>query len=171
MGTAASVANVDREQLGDRIEVTKSLPVESFGHDKTTSANGAQTEKSSSASISDFKYRDRAASKHSKSRRSLGALLGLNTRPKGDEVLSNSCTTEVAEFKISRLTNMNNDLQQEKERLKRELESLKKSNAKWKNESDNAREQGRQAIERAKAFEDGKLLPAVGEDTDSTSSG
>ena len=69
---------------------------------------------------------------------------------------ANSFSAEVAEFKITRLTKKNNDLQQEKERLKRELESLRKSNTKWQNDSQKAREYERQAKERAKAFEDGK---------------
>ena len=168
MGSAASVANADREScghFGDRVEVTKSLPVESFGQDNTTSVNtrsGHIGEKTlSSGSMSEEKFRERSTNKISKSRKSLGSFLGFNTKLKAEELEkasndANSFSAEVAEFKITRLTKKNNDLQQEKERLKRELESLRKSNTKWQNDSQKAREYERQAKERAKAFEDGK---------------
>jgi FtsZ-binding cell division protein ZapB len=168
MGSGASVANADREScghFGDRVEVTKSLPVESFGQDNTTSGHtrsGHVGEKTlSSGSLSEEKLRERSTSKLSKSRKSLGSFLGFNTKLKAEEWEkasneANSCSAEVAEFKIARLTKKNNELQQEKERLKRELESLRKSNSKWQYESQKAKDYERQAKERAKAFEDGK---------------
>lgn len=157
MGSAASLTNVDREQFGDRVEVTKSLPVESFGQDNTTSAQIIGEKTLSSASISEGGIRERSTSKTSKSRRSLGSFLGFNNKFKCDEIEransdGNSCNSlELAEYKITRL-------QQEKERLKRELESLRKSNTKWQNETRKARDDEGQAKERAKTFEDGRLI-------------
>ena len=167
MGSAASVGNIDREnceQFGDRVEVTKSLPVESFGEDKTSTKDGRQdniVERTfSSVSVSEEKFRDRGTGKVSKSRKSLGSLLGF-TKGKWDDVdRTNSdlfaYSAEAAEIKITRLTKKNSDLQQEKERLKRELESLRKSNARWQNEREKAKEDEVQAKERAKVFEDGR---------------
>ncbi|XP_028393355.1 nephrocystin-3-like [Dendronephthya gigantea] len=165
MGSGASVGNIDREnceQFGDRVEVTKSLPVESFGEDKTSTKDGRLdnvVEKTfSSVSVSEEKFRDRGTAKVSKSRKSLGSLLGF-TKGRWDDVERTNSdlfaySAEAAEIKIARLTKKNNDLQQEKERLKRELESLRKSNARWQNEREKAREDEEQARERAKVFED-----------------
>ena len=166
MGSAASVTNAGRDncdQYGDRIEVTKSFPVGSFGRDNTTSVarSGQNGEKTlSSGSISEEKFRDRSSSKQSKSRRSLGSFLGFNNKIKGEECErahsdGNLCSDEVADFELARLMKKNNELQQEKERHKRELESLRKSNTKWQNKSQKAEADVTQAKERAKAFEDG----------------
>lgn len=163
MGSAASLTNAGRDnydQYGDRIEVTKSFPVGSFGRDNTTSVgqNGEKT--LSSGSISEEKFRDRSSSKQSKSRRSLGSFLGFNNKIKGEECErahsdGNLRSDEVADFELTRLMKKNNELQQEKERHKRELESLRKSNTKWQSNSQKAEADVVQAKERAKAFEDG----------------
>lgn len=169
MGIAASV-NVDREnceQFGDRVEVTKQLPVENFGQDNTESEgakNGScQTgdKTFSSGSISEERFRERFTNRPSKSRKSLGSFLGLNYKLKVDEFErtnsdGTSYSAEAADLKIKRLTKKNSELQQEKERLKRELESFRKSSTRWQQESQQAKQYEEQAKERAKVFEDGK---------------
>ena len=164
MGSGASVTNGDREnreQYGDRVEVTKSVPVESFGRDNTTSANnrnGIGEKTLSSGSISEF--RERSLSRTSKSRRSLGSFLKFDNKrdevERGNNSDGNSCSAEAAEIKIVGLTRKNNDLQREKESMKRELENLRKNHAKWQNDCLKAREDEGQVKQRAKAFEDGK---------------
>ena len=167
MGSAASVTNGGRDNFdkyGDRIEVTKSFPVGSFGRDNTNSVarSGQNGEKTltSSGSISEEKVRERSSSKQSKSRRSLGSFLGFNSKIKSEECEraqsdGNLHSDEMPEFELTRLMKKNNELQQEKERHKRELESLRKGKTKWQNNCLKAEEDVVQAKERARAFEDG----------------
>lgn len=159
MGSSASVANGSKEncaQLGDRLEVTRRLPVESFGQDNSIVLNDSSVKTRSSTSLSEAKGKSRS------SLQSLSSFFGF--KHKGDDQSHNDnanhtgsmSSAELAEIKISRLTKKNNDLQQKHERLNRELHILRQNYTKYREESVLARTEEKQAKERAKTFENGR---------------
>ncbi|XP_046859553.1 nephrocystin-3-like [Xenia sp. Carnegie-2017] len=140
-------------QLGDRLEVTRRLPVESFGQDNSIVLNDSSVKTRSSTSLSEAKGKSRS------SLQSLSSFFGF--KHKGDDQSHNDnanhtgsmSSAELAEIKISRLTKKNNDLQQKHERLNRELHILRQNYTKYREESVLARTEEKQAKERAKTFE------------------
>lgn len=148
MGTGSSIGrnqdnDTDERALGDtrvELEVTRNLPVENLGIDD------ANTKNESSKNTTETSYKSRSV-------RSLFTNRGSTIeRTRSDNAAD---IAEVAELKLQRVIQLNSALEQENDRLKSELRSLRSSLSKWRNACDKASKDEQQALLRAESLEKG----------------
>lgn len=149
MGTASSIHGRSHENntaeertFGDRVEleVTRNLPVENLGIDD------AQPKKEDVKNTTETSYK-------SISVRSLFTNRSSTIeRTRSDNAAD---IAEVAELKLQRVIQLKSALEQENDRLKSELRSLRSGLSKWRNACDKASQDEKQALLRAESMEKG----------------
>ena len=166
MGTAGSVAanqtendTEDRTTFGDRVEITRTLPVENFGKDDAHKDDVVVSQSASNdriRAIRSVTQRKTAPARASSSIRSLVSSL-YHARSEVERTRSENTSEAIdaAELKLQRVLQLKGNLEVENERLKREISSLRSNVSKWRNESVSARLDEKQALIRAENLEKG----------------
>lgn len=149
MGTGGSVlarpeneTEAEKTTFGDRVEITRNLPVENFGKDDAhNSSRSHNKDVSTSRGLS-----TESASQRKGATASIRSLLSSLTK-------SECSAGEAAELKLQHVVQLKKSTELDNERLRRELAMLRASVSKWKNNHNNARQDESQALLRAESFE------------------
>lgn len=170
MGTASSVLGrstvnetEDRTPFGDRVEITKSTPVENFGEDDSQKNASACTNSIlSTTSLNDNRIREtpsvqRIGGRDIKRGASIRSVVSL-LRGDAFERTRSECTAEAEEgaaVKLQCVLQEKRTVEAENVRLKSEASSLRANVTKWRNAHDMARKDEKQALLRAENLEKG----------------
>lgn len=168
MGTASSVLGrstvnetEDRTPFGDRVEITKSTPVENFGEDDSQKNASACTNSIlSTTSLNDNRIREttsvqRIGGRDIKRGASIRSVVSL-LRGDAFERTRSECTAEAEEgaaVKLQCVLQEKRTVEAENVRLKSEASSLRANVTKWRNAHDMARKDEKQALLRAENLE------------------